>query len=243
MENHVLGPMLVGKAVKLSPPATMTAALVGVPARRGWGALLAVPVVGAAKALYLEARPQPPVDTGEGSACWLPARRHYRAEVTLHRLDNQAWGFRSNCFVCEPANPGGLRLALFHDDEAGTVVADLRLDDTFSGPPNYVHGGVTLAVLDEAMAWAAIALAGSFALTRTTSATFVRPVRVGEPYRVEARVDGADADGTLRTTGVVRDAAGRPCVEAEARFVPMDTAAAAAAIGEVAGDDTEFVRG
>ncbi|MDP9403033.1 MAG: AI-2E family transporter [Actinomycetota bacterium] len=59
IENHVLGPLLVGQAVKLSPPATMTAALVGVSAGGVVGALLAVPVVGAAKAIYLELRPEP----------------------------------------------------------------------------------------------------------------------------------------------------------------------------------------
>ena len=56
LENNVLGPLLVGKAVKLSPPATMTAALVGVSAGGVVGALLAVPLVGAAKAVYLELR-------------------------------------------------------------------------------------------------------------------------------------------------------------------------------------------
>ncbi|MEO7837682.1 MAG: AI-2E family transporter [Acidimicrobiales bacterium] len=65
IENHVLGPLLVGQAVKLSPPATMTAALVGVSAGGVVGALLAVPVVGAAKAIYLELRSEPaPVPDG-----------------------------------------------------------------------------------------------------------------------------------------------------------------------------------
>jgi predicted PurR-regulated permease PerM len=59
IENNVLGPLLVGQAVKLSPPATMTAALVGVSAGGVVGALLAVPLVGAAKAVYLELRPGP----------------------------------------------------------------------------------------------------------------------------------------------------------------------------------------
>ncbi|MGH9178748.1 MAG: AI-2E family transporter [Acidimicrobiales bacterium] len=68
LENHVLGPLLVGKAVKLSPPATMTAALVGVSAGGVVGALLAVPVVGAAKAVYLEARPPPPRPPGPHEA-------------------------------------------------------------------------------------------------------------------------------------------------------------------------------
>ena len=58
-ENHVLGPLIVGRAVKLSPPATMTAALVGVSAGGVVGALMAVPLVAAAKVVYLELRPGP----------------------------------------------------------------------------------------------------------------------------------------------------------------------------------------
>jgi predicted PurR-regulated permease PerM len=57
LENHVLQPLLVGRAVRLSPPATMTAALIGVSAAGVVGALVAVPFVGAAKAVYLELRP------------------------------------------------------------------------------------------------------------------------------------------------------------------------------------------
>jgi predicted PurR-regulated permease PerM len=65
-ENHVLSPLIVGRSVKLSPPATMTAALVGVSAAGVVGALLAVPVAAAVKAVYLELRPQaaPAVETG-----------------------------------------------------------------------------------------------------------------------------------------------------------------------------------
>ena len=55
-ENHVLSPMVVGRSVDLSPPATMTAALVGVSAGGVVGAMLAVPLLGAAKAVYLELR-------------------------------------------------------------------------------------------------------------------------------------------------------------------------------------------
>jgi predicted PurR-regulated permease PerM len=57
IENHILQPLLVGNAVKLSPPATMTAALIGVSAGGVVGALVAVPLVGAAKAVYQELRP------------------------------------------------------------------------------------------------------------------------------------------------------------------------------------------
>jgi predicted PurR-regulated permease PerM len=56
-ENHLLSPLIVGKTVHLSPPATMTAALVGVSAAGVVGALVAVPLLGTAKAIYLELRP------------------------------------------------------------------------------------------------------------------------------------------------------------------------------------------
>jgi predicted PurR-regulated permease PerM len=56
VKHQVIQPVLIGQAVKLSPPATMIAALVGVSAGGVVGALLAVPMVGAAKAVYLEFR-------------------------------------------------------------------------------------------------------------------------------------------------------------------------------------------
>lgn len=158
-------------------------------------------------------------------------------------LDNARWGFESNCFVCEPRNETGLRLRFFHDDTAGLVVADLNLGSRFSGPPRYVHGGVILAVLDEAMAWATIALAGSFALTRTSEARFRRPVALDQPHRVEARVVDDPGDGTLAMAGVVVDGLGRCCVEATACFAVMSPAVAGAAIGPLVGDDAGFVRG
>jgi predicted PurR-regulated permease PerM len=53
-ENNILSPLVVGQAVKLSPPATMAAALIGVAAGGVVGALCAVPFVGAMKIVYLE---------------------------------------------------------------------------------------------------------------------------------------------------------------------------------------------
>jgi predicted PurR-regulated permease PerM len=58
-ENHVIQPTIVGEAVDLSPPVTMMAALVGASAAGVPGALIAVPLLGAAKAIALEVRPRP----------------------------------------------------------------------------------------------------------------------------------------------------------------------------------------
>lgn len=63
-ENNIVGPAIVGSAVNLTPPTTMLAALVGGAAAGVPGALVATPLIGAAKALYLEGRRQlpPPKD-------------------------------------------------------------------------------------------------------------------------------------------------------------------------------------
>jgi putative heme transporter len=56
LENNVIAPAVVGRAVNLSPPTTMLAALVGGAAAGVPGALIATPLIGAAKAVYLEQR-------------------------------------------------------------------------------------------------------------------------------------------------------------------------------------------
>lgn len=83
-ENNVIGPAIVGSAVNLTPPATMLAALVGGAAAGVPGALVATPLMGAAKALYLDRR-------GE-----LPARREpalqRRLKARLAKLKDQLPG-------------------------------------------------------------------------------------------------------------------------------------------------------
>ncbi|MEX2659923.1 MAG: AI-2E family transporter [Acidimicrobiales bacterium] len=60
VENNVIQPAVVGKAVNLLPPTTMLAALIGGSAAGVPGALAATPLVGTVKAIYLELRTGPP---------------------------------------------------------------------------------------------------------------------------------------------------------------------------------------
>jgi acyl-coenzyme A thioesterase PaaI-like protein len=162
--------------------------------------------------------------------------------MTIERLSNERWGFASNCFVCETKNAAGLGIPFFHDTDTATVFADFTLDDRFSGAPAYLHGGVTLAVLDEAMAWAAIAVAGQWAVTHTTATTFDKPVRVDQPYRVEARIDGV-AEDRIDASASVLDGRGTVRARSTATFVALGAAQAIDAIGTApAGTDTEFLR-
>ena len=60
LENNVISPAIVGKAVNLSPPTTMLAALAGAAAAGVPGALVATPLLGAVKAIYLDRRGEMP---------------------------------------------------------------------------------------------------------------------------------------------------------------------------------------
>jgi predicted PurR-regulated permease PerM len=65
LENNVISPAIVGRAVNLSPPATMLAALVGGAAAGVPGALVATPLLGAVKAVYLDSRGRMPEPEAE----------------------------------------------------------------------------------------------------------------------------------------------------------------------------------
>ncbi len=68
VENNVIQPAVVGKAVDLTPPTTMLAALIGGAVAGVPGALVATPIIGAAKVLYLRDRADGSIDgVGLGS--------------------------------------------------------------------------------------------------------------------------------------------------------------------------------
>jgi acyl-coenzyme A thioesterase PaaI-like protein len=163
--------------------------------------------------------------------------------MTVIRLHNEDWGFETNCFVCEPCNDQGLRIPFFHDTERDVVFAEFELGNGFSGAPTLVHGGVTLAVLDEAMAWACIAIGKRWAVTSETGTRFHRAVYVGKRYRVEAEVIGHDdptsdaTTGTMHCTAQVLDRHDQVRAEAAATFTTLG-AAEATRMGAVVDEST-----
>ncbi len=156
--------------------------------------------------------------------------------MPVERLENSRWGFGSSCFVCEPTNTRGMQVPFSHDTERSVVFADFTLGPEFSGAPTYVHGGATLALMDEGMSWATIALSEKFAFTRETSATFEWPLRVDRPYRLEVRVVDQD-EGRILTEAVVLDAKHRPCVRARAEMAVLSRVQAVDALGVEPGED------
>lgn len=162
--------------------------------------------------------------------------------MSVERLDASRFGFDSQCFVCNTENPRGLQVPFFHDTDHEVVFAEFELPADFSGAPSYVHGGATLALIDEAMSWATIAIGGKFAFTQETAARFDWPVRIGRPYRLEARLTTRD-DRRMVADAVVLDTKGRACVTATATMAVLNLDQATDAIGTtIEGGDATFIR-
>lgn len=149
-------------------------------------------------------------------------------------INNEDWGFETNCYVCEPKNERGLRVAFFHDTVEELVFAEFELSNDYSGAPTLVHGGVTLAIADEAMAWACIACGHQWAVTSETSTSFLGALYIGKRYRVEARVVAAD-DTSMSTTAVISDMESRVRVRSQARFSTLGPAQAGRLTGAAEG--------
>jgi acyl-coenzyme A thioesterase PaaI-like protein len=149
--------------------------------------------------------------------------------LPLEPLTN-TFGFDSRCFVCDPGNTGGMRQQFFLDRERGRVVADFTPTVDHSGAPNYAHGGATMAVLDDAMAWAIIATKERFGLSQRVETDFVRPVVIGKTYRVEAWVESFE-DRSLKARGELTSPSGTLCVVSSGQYMVMTIEEAQQAIG------------
>jgi uncharacterized protein (TIGR00369 family) len=137
--------------------------------------------------------------------------------MTMVLLDNARWDFPVQCFVCEPTNEHGLAVRFYHDTDRDLVTATFTPGPQHTGAPMLMHGGISMALLDEAMAWAAIAIAGRFAVTRSTEVTFHRPIRAGETCTITGRVTGGSGRD-LAAEAEIRDRRGRLCVSATGSY-------------------------
>ena len=90
------------------------------------------------------------------------------------------------CFACGPDNPIGLRLQFERTGER-SVHARITLDPVFKGWQHIAHGGIAMALLDEAMAHAAAA-AGFRGVTASLSTRFRAPVPLQTPLDVSGEV-------------------------------------------------------
>jgi uncharacterized protein (TIGR00369 family) len=125
------------------------------------------------------------------------------------------------CFGCGQQNPGGLKLRFRTEGEC--VRTDFTPSPTHEGYPGYLHGGITCALLDEAMGWAAYHLSsGALAVTAKVQIKFRRPLLIDEPLTVTASITRRSTRH-LWTEATIKRKDGKPAAEATAIMVISDS--------------------
>ena len=92
------------------------------------------------------------------------------------------------CFVCGRSNPVGLYMKFF-DNGKDDVISDYTVASKYQGFPGVVHGGVSAAMLDEAVG--RIAMIGDhhrFMMSVRLQVKYRHPVPVETPLRVVGRI-------------------------------------------------------
>ncbi len=132
-----------------------------------------------------------------------------------------------NCFACGPDNAAGMHLQFERaaDGEEG-VRADVTLAAQYQGWRGVAHGGIVMALLDEAMAHAA-GYAGHRGVTASVNVRFRRPVPLEVPIEVRGRV-AWQRRSVLGVEAAIYDAAGSVLVQSEGRVVSRGALDAAA---------------
>ena len=93
------------------------------------------------------------------------------------------------CFGCGPERPAGLGVVA-HLDGAEITTTHV-FSPLHSGAPGITHGGLVATLVDEMLGYV-LYLVRSLGVTRRLEIDYLKPVLLGVPYDVRARVDRRD---------------------------------------------------
>lgn len=123
-----------------------------------------------------------------------------------------------HCFACGKKNNIGLHLS-FQTEADGSVSTLFIPQTTHQGYVGIVHGGILATLADECMAQALIAKKIA-AMTARLEIAYKRPVEVGVPIKVTAKVE-SEEKRLLRLSCQILNQEGQCLVEAKAVFLRL----------------------
>jgi acyl-coenzyme A thioesterase PaaI-like protein len=88
------------------------------------------------------------------------------------------------CWVCGPGNPSGLQVRFQPVGDNGSRAVYVARED-HGGWPGVLHGGVALALMDEALGWS-LYFHGAGGMTARLDARFRRQIPIGSTLVVRA---------------------------------------------------------
>lgn len=122
------------------------------------------------------------------------------------------------CFVCGEDNPASLQTRFYLDGDF--VKAKWRVREHHCGYHKVAHGGVTAAILDECMGWAAAKAIGRMCVTGELTVRYVLRVPADRELTAAASVEKASRL-LARVSATLSDDEGTVYAKAEGRFVPL----------------------
>ena len=93
------------------------------------------------------------------------------------------------CLGCGTENEGGFHLQVRR--EGDEIVAEHTFADRHSGAPGIAHGGAVATVVDDVLGFL-LNVARIPGVTRHLEVEYLKPVLIGVPYVVRAKVDSLD---------------------------------------------------
>jgi len=120
------------------------------------------------------------------------------------------------CFGCSPVNPAGLHLEFFTDGES--IYSWVTVPGHMCGWKDIVHGGIISTILDEVMGRSVIYKTKHFAMTKSMTVDFLKPVYIGTELKAEGRVIEIKNYREILAEGLLFNKAGEPCAKARGLF-------------------------
>jgi acyl-coenzyme A thioesterase PaaI-like protein len=93
-----------------------------------------------------------------------------------------------SCFVCGKSNPKSIGIT-WQLATGNHLFASFEFSDFQQGPPGFVHGGASAAVMDEAMGLA-VFHSGYKVVTANLSIEYRKPIPLGIPVKIQAVMSG-----------------------------------------------------
>ncbi len=145
---------------------------------------------------------------------------------TWSQISIDTEGDRSLCFGCGQNNPIGLKLNFQPDGK--TARAEFTPAELYQGWPGFVHGGIIICLLDEAMAYAAL-FQGKRCVTARMQARLRSLAPINEPLVITASVT-RETRKLIETKATIALKDGTPIAEGvSTQFVVNSTAKATGA--------------
>lgn len=122
---------------------------------------------------------------------------------------------------CSACGDGVASLGLdFQLDDDGHVHSAMTLDERHQGAPGFVHGGMLVVAIDDALGTLPLLL-GRRAVTASLTTDFRAPALLGEAYRVEVWVERVEGR-KIHSRGLIAAADDTVVCEARALFLEVD---------------------